>query len=249
MRKNKPSDVAVKFSVFTSMPSSGQQESAEPGHTAVPVEQFTAMDGLEVTLWAESPLLQNPTNIDFDTQGRLWVAEGVNYRGKAGRQPEGDRIVILEDTKGAGKADKTTVFVQDPKLAAPLGVAVLDDKVVVSQPPDLLVYTDANKDGVPEKHEALLTGFNGRQHDHSLHSVTAGPDGQWHFNQGNTGAQFQDKDGRKFYMGSPYMLGNIAGKQSDDGQVWIGGFSVRMNPDGTAVTIVGHNYRNSYSKP
>lgn len=47
---------------------------------------------------------------------RLYVAEGVNYRGKGGRKPEGDRIVILEDTTGAGVADKSTVFVQEPAL-------------------------------------------------------------------------------------------------------------------------------------
>ncbi len=230
--------------------------------TLVPAEMFTVPDDLEVTVWATSPMLFNPTNMDFDAQGRLYVAEGVNYRGKAGRRKEGDRIVILEDTTGAGKADKSTVFVQDPNLASPLGVAVLDDKVIVSQPPDLLVYTDVNHDRVfdpaTDKREALLTGFNGRQHDHSLHSLTAGPDGQWYFNQGNTGAQFTDKSGKTFYMGSPYKhepgtsqvvdATTIGGKRSDDGHVWIGGFTARMNPDGTNVKIMGHNYRNSYEQ-
>ena len=144
-------------------------------------------EGFEVTLWATSPLLFNPTNMDFDSQGRLYVAEGVNYRGKKGRRPEGDRVVVLEDTTGSGRSDKSSVFVQDTNLEAPLGVAVLDDKVVVSQPPDLLVYHDENRDGkfdpASEKVEALLTGFGGRQHDHSLHSVTAGPDGLWSFSQ------------------------------------------------------------------
>ena len=40
------------------------------------------------------------------------------------------------------------------------------------------------------------TGFNGRIHDHSLHSVTVGPDGQWYWNSGNCGAQFTDKSGK-----------------------------------------------------
>jgi hypothetical protein len=35
-------------------------------------------DGLEVTLWAESPLFFNPTSIDVDYRGRIWVAEAVN---------------------------------------------------------------------------------------------------------------------------------------------------------------------------
>ncbi len=255
IRNGAPSDAALRFAVHTTKPPSAS--SAEPPApsdrpTVVPPELFTVPDGLEVTLWATSPLLHNPTNIDFDAQGRLYVAEGVNYRGKGGRRPDGDRIVILEDTTGAGKADKSTVFVQEKALASPLGVAVFDDKIVVSQPPDMLVFTDVNRDGqydpAVDKREVLLTGFGGRQHDHSLHSVTAGPDGQWYWNQGNTGAQFTDKSGRTFRMGSPYAKGEIAGRASDDGHVWIGGFAARMQPDGSNVKIIGHNFRNSYEQ-
>jgi len=249
--------------VFTEPPGASKAKlvAADDGITEVPPNLFAVPEGLEVTLWAKSPMLNNPTNIDFDAQGRLWVAEGVNYRSKAGRRPEGDRIVVLEDTSGSGVANKSTVFVQEPGLAAPLGVAVFENKVIVSQPPDLLVYTDVNGDRkfdpAVDKREVLLTGFNGRQHDHSLHSVTAGPDGQWYWNQGNTGALFTDKSGRTFRMGSPYVHANgkqvvdpstIAGQKSDDGHVWIGGFSARMNPDGTNVTIIGHNYRNSFEQ-
>ncbi len=249
-RGGKPSGAKVKFYVYAEAPAALPKP--DPGPPMVPTDLFAVPEGLEVTVWATSPMLRNPTNIDFDAQGRMVVAEGVNYRGKGGRLKEGDRIVILEDTKGEGRADKATVFVQEPALASPLGVAVLDGRYVVSQPPDLLVYTDANGDGKFEpsddKREVLLTGFNGRQHDHSLHSVTAGPDGLWYWNQGNTGAQFTDKSGKAFYMGSPYMLQEIAGKASDDGNVWIGGFLARMRPDGSHVKILGHNFRNSYEQ-
>ncbi|MEO6787496.1 MAG: PVC-type heme-binding CxxCH protein, partial [Chthoniobacteraceae bacterium] len=266
IRKGGPSDADVRFRVFTQAPPetplAKSGGSVSTGPTFVPPEMFTVPEGFEVTLWATSPMLFNPTNMDFDAQGRLYVAEGVNYRGKAGRRPEGDRIVVLEDTTGSGRADKSTVFVQEKNLEAPLGVAVLDNRVIVSQPPDLLVYTDVNRDGKfdpkVDKREALLTGFNGRQHDHSLHSLTAGPDGLWYFNQGNTGAQFTDKSGRTFRMGSPYSHGTstkqvadateIAGMKSDDGNVWIGGFTARMNPDGSNVKIMGFNYRNSYEQ-
>ncbi len=261
MRGGQASNAKVRFYVYTQQPATiaSAKQSSKPmvpfdpnAPKAVPADMFNVPEGLEVTVWATSPMLFNPTNIDFDAQGRMYVAEGVNYRGKAGRRKEGDRIVILEDTTGAGKADKSTVFVQDSELASPLGVAVLENKIVVSQPPDLLVYTDVNRDGKFESagdlREVLLTGFGGRQHDHSLHSVTTGPDGQWHFNQGNTGAEFTDKSGKTFRMGSPYQKAEIAGMKSDDGHVWIGGFSVRMNPDGSNVKIMGHNYRNSYEQ-
>ncbi len=252
-RDGKASDANVKFSVHSEKPARGAaSEPIVDGPPLVPVDMFTVPEGMEVTVWATSPMLMNPTNIDFDAQGRMWVAEGVNYRGHGGRRPEGDRIVVLEDTKGAGVADKATVFVQEKALASPLGVGVFGDQIVVSQPPDMLVYTDVNHDGkfdaAVDKREVLLTGFGGRQHDHSLHSVTAGPNGQWYWNQGNTGAKFTDKSGKSFYMGSPYMMEEIAGRKSDDGHVWIGGFTARMKPDGTNVTVLGHNYRNSYEQ-
>jgi len=252
IRDGKPSSADVKFAVFAARPDKYKPVDFEAGPTVVPAELFTVPEGFEVTIWATSPQIFNPTNIDFDERGRMFVAEGINYRGKKGRRKEGDRIVVLEDTTGAGKADKVTVFTQDTNLESPLGVAHIDGKIVVSQPPDLLVYTDVNGDGVIDpaidKKEVLLTGFNGRQHDHSLHSATFGPDGKWNFNQGNMGADFIDKAGRHFTMGSPYMLQNIAGRRSDDGNVWIGGFSVRMNSDGSDLKIVGHNYRNSYEQ-
>src|ERR1035437_3791136 len=65
-------------------------------------------DGLEATLWAHEPDCINPTNIDIDEHGRVCVAEGANYRGKNKLRPEGDRIVILEDSKGTGVCDKAT---------------------------------------------------------------------------------------------------------------------------------------------
>lgn len=251
VRNGKPSGAQIQFLAYTTKPPTAEERLANVP-TELPPSMFTVPDGLEVTLWAKSPLLLNPTNIDFDAQGRLWVAEGVNYRGKAGRRAEGDRIVVLEDTKGLGFADKSTVFLEDKGLAAPLGVAVFENKVIVSQPPELLAFTDMDGDRrfdpSVDKKEVLLSGFNGRQHDHSLHSVTAGPDGLWYWNQGNTGAQFTDKSGKTFYMGSPYMLQEIAGKKSDDGHAWIGGFAARMNPDGSRVEIIGHNFRNSYEQ-
>ena len=253
IRNGRPSEASLRFAILAQPPSKLPPiEPVAEGPTVVPVDLFTVPEGLEVTLWATSPLLQNPTNIDFDEKGRLWVAEGVNYRGKAGRRPDGDRIVILEDTDQDGKADRSSVFVQEPHLASPLGVAVLDNRIVVSQPPDLIVYTDVNRDGKfdpsVDTREVLLTGFNGRQHDHSLHSVTAGPDGLWYWNQGNCGAVFTDRSGKTFRMGSGYMTQQAAGLASDDGNVWIGGFTARMNPDGSNVTIIGHNYRNSYEQ-
>ncbi len=225
---------------------------AQAQHKVVPLELFSTLEGMEVTLWAKSPMLYNPANMDIDKDGRIWVSEGVNYRRHYDRKPEGDRIMVLEDTDGDGQADKEWAFVQEPFLRCPMGVAVIDNKVVVSMAPDMIVYTDVNRDLVfdPEvdKREVLLTGFNGRVHDHSLHSVTVGPDGQWYWNAGNCGAVFTDRSGRTFRMGSSYMTQEVAGKASDDGHVYVGGFTARMNPDGSWVNVIGFNYRNSYEQ-
>lgn len=221
--------------------------------THVPPEAFTVPEGLDVIVWATSPLLQNPTNMDIDHRGRVWVTEGVNYRGKAKRRQEGDRVVVLEDTDADGKADQSTVFVQEEFLVSPLGIAVFDNKIVVSQPPDMIVYTDVDRDlkfdPLIDKREVRLTGFQGRNHDHSLHSITAGPDGKWYWNSGNCGAVFTDKSGKTFRITSSYMdPRSVAGQKSDDGHVYVGGFTARMDPDGSNVEIIGHNYRNSYEQ-
>ena len=110
----------------------GQQRPAAPPLprldrvTEIPLALFRVPDGFEVTLWAGTPMVRNPTNIDVDRDGRIWVAEGVRYRNHHDRQPAGDRIVVLQDTDGDGRADASHTFVQEPALIAPLGVAVGD---------------------------------------------------------------------------------------------------------------------------
>jgi putative membrane-bound dehydrogenase-like protein len=233
--------------------------------TLVPANRFAVPEGFELTVWARSPQLRNPTNMDVDAQGRIWVTEGVNYRKHAGRDKGGDRIMVLEDTDGDGRADSSHVFVQEPDLVAPLGIAVIDNQIIVSSAPDLIMYTDVDRNGrfdpAIDKREVLLSGFNGANHDHSLHSVTVGPDGLWYFNQGNSGAHFTDRSGRTFRVGGVYdpitngatplyswKPADLAGAKSDDGHVYTGGFTMRMRPDVTNVEIIGFNYRNSYEQ-
>lgn len=217
-------------------------------------------DDLEATLWAETPMLHNPTNMDVDAKGRIWITEAVDYRNfntkpgeRVNNQQKGDRVVILEDTDGDGKADKSKVFVQDKDLIAPLGIAVIDNKVIVSAAPNLIMYTDENGDDIPDKKEILLTGFGGLDHDHSLHSVTAGPDGNWHFNTGNAGPhKVTDKggwtlrSGSSYAGGTPYNKSNQGNQKSDDGRVWVGGLALRMDADAKNLKVMGHNFRNSY---
>lgn len=216
-------------------------------------------DDLEATLWAESPMFYNPTNIDVDHRGRIWVTEAVNYRNfnndstKALHHEKGDRVMILEDTDGDGKADASKVFVQDRDLLSPLGIAVIGNKIFVSCAPNLIVYTDADGDDKPDHKEILLTGFGGLDHDHSLHAVLGGMDGNLYFNTGNAGPHVvTDKSGWTLRSGSvytggtPYNKYNQGNMKSDDGKVWVGGLALRMDSRGTDLTVLAHNFRNAY---
>lgn len=214
---------------------------------------------LEATLWAEAPMFFNPTNMDIDAKGRVWITEAVNYRkfnNKAEERldhPEGERVMILEDTNGDGKADESKMYVQDPDLVSPLGIAVIGNKVIVSCSPNLVVYTDENGDDKPDRKEIMLTGFGGLDHDHSLHAVVAGPDGKYYFNTGNAGPHtVADKEGWTLRSGSLYVGGtpynklNHGNQVSDDGRVWTGGMALRINPDASGLKVMAHNFRNNY---
>lgn len=223
-----------------------------------PAADLVVPDGLAVTLAAESPLFFNPTAMDVDEHGRLWITEAVNYRKWDGRNPgrdhaEGDRVVVLEDDDGDGVYDRSTVFAQEERLVSPLGIAVFGSTVVVSNSPDLIVYHDDDGDLRADRSEVLLTGFGGHDHDHGLHSVVAGPDGRWWFAAGNAGPHIvTDKSGFTLRSGSLYTGGgqftadNKPGLVSDDGRVWAGGLICSVNPDGTDLRVHAHNFRNQY---
>jgi putative membrane-bound dehydrogenase-like protein len=207
---------------------------------------FTVHDPeLELSLWASEPLFANPTCIDIDHKGRVWVCESVNYRHKLHHRPpnrpEGDRIVILEDSKGTGKADKATTFYQAPDFLAPLGIAVAKDpigpgyKVYICHSPDILVFEDKDgdgkADGPPKK---LLTGFGGIDHDHGVHGILIGPDGKLYFSVGDQGVhnlQSSDGKGRKWTTNHTDCQG---------GTIW------RCDLDGKNLELLAHNFRNEY---
>jgi putative membrane-bound dehydrogenase-like protein len=179
---------------------------------------------MEVSLFASEPMITNPSAIDVDTQGRVWLAEIQWYRGQA-KEPPADKIKVLEDTDGDGKADKVTVFAEG--LFAPMSVCVAGDKVYVATSPDLWVYEDKNgdlvADGPPKK---LLTGFGGKNHDHGAHSLVLGPDHKWWMSHGDTGFNVTGSDGSHI----EYRWGAM----------------LRGELDGSRLETVAVNFRNPY---
>ncbi|QDU19311.1 PVC-type heme-binding CxxCH protein [Urbifossiella limnaea] len=202
-------------------------------------------DGLQVELFAHEPMVINPTNLDVDHKGRVWVAEAVNYRRKGFGRPmlrnEGDRIQVLIDETGAGKATKAVTFYQGQELYGPLSVTVIPQadgkvlRVLVCQSPDILEFWDKDgdlkADGPPTK---FLTGFRGFDHDHGVHGLTVGPDGKLYFTVGDSGVgglQSKDGKGRKWESNTTDCRA---------GTVW------RCDQDGTNLELVAHNFRNNY---
>ncbi|MBK8181212.1 MAG: DUF1080 domain-containing protein [Planctomycetes bacterium] len=242
------------------LPPQAPQDQPEAG--AAPRDlsaDFSLPEGLAVGLWAESPMCFNPTAMDVDARGRIWVTEAVNYRKWRGRNPglahpAGDRVVILEDTDGDGAADKSSVFVQDKDLVAPLGICVVNEKsALVSCSPNVFLYTDVDGDGKSDQRQTFLTGFGGPDHDHGVHSFVIGPDGQYYVAVGNAGPHLvKDKDGFTLRSGSLYNDGgefvadNQPGLVSDDGRVWVGGLILRFDPRGGSQSVRAHNFRNIY---
>ncbi|HZZ73633.1 MAG TPA: PVC-type heme-binding CxxCH protein [Pirellulales bacterium] len=153
-------------------------QSKMPGPALTPAQAIAKMkvpEGFKVELVASEPDIINPVAMAIDERGRFWITESVEYPRKSAGAGK-DRIKILEDTTGSGKADKITVFVDN--LNIPSGIQVGHGGVWVADSPDILFYPGADKDGKPHgPPEVIVTGF-GRDDTHELpNSLTWGPDG------------------------------------------------------------------------
>ncbi|MFM8633593.1 MAG: PVC-type heme-binding CxxCH protein [Planctomycetia bacterium] len=206
-------------------------------------ETLAVADGLTATLFAAEPMLSSPANIDVDARGRVWVCEVVNYRGKKDTRPEGDRILVLDDTDGDGRADRQTVFHQGRDIDSALGICVIGEgpgrKVIVSCSPDVFIFHDDDGDLVADRRESLFTKIGAPQHDHSVHAFVVGPDGRFFFNFGNTGKAVHDAEGRPVTD----RFGNVV---NADGKPYLQGMVFRCRPDGSDFEVLAHNFRNNF---
>jgi putative membrane-bound dehydrogenase-like protein len=244
---------SVQFAVYTQKPPIHvtQATSGGGGGSRDPKDAVSGLDvaeGLEATLFASeasTPPMLNPTSIDIDHLGRIWVCEVVNYRHRNGERKEGDRILILEDTNEDGVADKQTVFYQGHDVDSAHGICVLPTpsgkgtKIIVSCGDSVFFLHDENGDLKSDKKELLFTGIAGTQHDHGIHAFHFGPDGKLYFNFGNSGNQIKDKDGRPIVDLAGNEV-NAARKPYQEGMVF------RCNMDGSQFETLGWNFRNNW---
>ena len=203
------------------------------------VAALKVYDDLHVEVFASEPMITNPTNITVDERGRVWVCDVMNYRGNLGKRPEGDRILVLEDTDGDGRADRSTVFYQGHDVDSALGICVLGKRVIVSCSPDVFVLTDEDGDGKADKKELLYTKTGIPQHDHTAHAFVFGPDGHLYWNIGNENQGVFDK------QGEPVV--DIFGRQVlNNGDPYRQGMAFRQNLAGDQFEVLAYNLRNSY---
>lgn len=229
-----------------------QNAVAETPASRNPQDALSGLDageGLEATLFAAEPLVLNPTDIDVDHRGRVWACEVINYRrfrnGDKPERTEGDRIVILEDTDGDGKADTQKTFYQGRDIDSAHGICVLETpkgqgtKAIVSAGENVFLFTDADGDDRADDKQLLFTGIGGVQHDHGIHAFVFGPDGKLYFNFGNEGKQLRDRAGQPIVD----LAGNVV---EEHRQPYQQGMVFRCNLDGSELETLGWNFRNNW---
>ena len=138
-------------------------------------KSFIVAEGFEVNLYAADPILAKPIQMNFDPNGRLWVVSSEVYPQIAPGQKANDKVLILEDADGDGKAEKTTVFADG--LLIPTGILPGDGGVYVVDSTDLLHLKDTDGDGKADKREVILSGFGTEDTHHMVHALRWGPAG------------------------------------------------------------------------
>jgi mono/diheme cytochrome c family protein len=164
-----------------SMISEGTDFTPKPPYTArTPEEEakgFILPTGYRMELVAAEPDVISPTIIEFDGNGRMYVGEMISYMMDANASREHEpisRISRWESTKGDGRYDKRTVFVD--RLVAPRMILPLQDGVILTSETDsddLVKWTDTNGDGVADKREVVFSGI-GQSGDANIEHQKAG---------------------------------------------------------------------------
>ena len=246
------SSSSVQFHVFTQAPPAAFAKAggSTASHEAnLAVSQLEVNPELQCTLFAAEPMLMNPTNIEVDHKGRVWICEVVNYRrfrnGDLEERKEGDRILVLEDTNLDGKADKSYVFYQGRDIDSAHGILLLptldgkNTKALVSAGDSVFYLIDDDGDLKTDRKEVLFTGIGGVQHDHGIHAFVFGPDGKLYFNFGNEAKQIKDKNGKP-------IIDKQGHEVKADGNPYREGMAFRCNLDGSEFETLGWNFRNNW---
>ena len=171
-------------------PRQAYSENPEGGPVILSPEKFietcTVPEGYELRLFADErkfPELANPVQLAFDSKGRLWVATMPSYpQWQPGEPKPADKLVILEDTDGDGKADTSTVFYD--KLHCPTGFQFFAGGVLVMDQPRMLWLADTDGDDKADQIVHLLDGFATEDTHHTCGAFEMSPGGLLHMLEG-----------------------------------------------------------------
>lgn len=132
---------------------------------------FELVDGFQIEQIAAEPLVADPVDMEIDEQGRMYVVEMHGYPlDKSGS----GKVKLLSDEDGDGIMDKSKVFAGDLKF--PTGVMRWKKGILVTDPPNLLYFEDADEDGKAEIRDTLLTGFALSNPQHNFNNPMLGID-------------------------------------------------------------------------
>jgi putative heme-binding domain-containing protein len=149
---------------------------------------FKLPPGFEIHLWAsERDGVAKPIQMRWDARGRLWVIQSTTYPQLVPGQTPNDKVLILEDTKHGGYADKITTFADG--LMIPTGLEIVptngkETACYVGEGPKLWKLTDTDGDGVADKREVVLRGFGTGDNHQNINSFRWSPGGELMFSQG-----------------------------------------------------------------
>ena len=150
------------------------------------IAKMKVAPGYKVELFASEekfPDLKKPVQMSFDGKGRLWVATTPTYpHYRPGDALPNDKLIILEDTDGDGKADKQSVFADH--LHIPIGFELAPEGVYVSQEPNLALLIDDDKDGKADRKELILHGFDSHDSHHAISAYCADASGAFYLLEG-----------------------------------------------------------------
>lgn len=149
------------------------------------IGKMTIDPKLRVELFASEekfPEMANPVQMAFDTKGRLWVACWPTYPHWKPTEPMNDKLLILEDTDGDGKADVCKTFAGD--IHNPTGFEFWNNGVLVAQGPDLLFLKDTDGDDKYDVKERVLGGLDTADTHHTANSFILDPGGALYFQEG-----------------------------------------------------------------
>ena len=145
-----------------------------------------AAPGYRIELFAsesEFSDLANPVQLSFDNKGRLWVAVIPSYpHYRPGDARPNDKLIILEDTDGDGKADQQTTWADG--LHLPMGFEFAPEGVYVSQGTNLVLLSDTDGDDRADSREIVLSGFDDHDTHHVIGAFCAGPSGAIYMGEG-----------------------------------------------------------------